>query len=218
MPERHGGGPRWVQGFRPTPARYLRPGRYDREPPPAARRRSMLCAMSPETWELPLKAPSSPARRGRTTSAISTPRSYWPCRRAADEGAHRDELLFQVVHQVVGAPAQARVERYGSGGGTSKRNKSVALRLLRRASMCMRFITGQLDMLGADVSRWEYQEIRKVKGQKELRLAGRQGAATGDGAAEALQITAHSECRVSPCSSCTSTAVSTSSGTSSPRR
>jgi tryptophan 2,3-dioxygenase len=80
------------------------------------------------------------------------------------EWVHRDELLFQVVHQsselwlklcwneVVEA---TRLVHEGELGGT--------LRALRRASLCLRYITQQLDML-EQMSPWEYQEIRKVLG------------------------------------------------------
>jgi tryptophan 2,3-dioxygenase len=77
---------------------------------------------------------------------------------------HRDELLFQVVHQsselwlklcwneVVEATA---LVRSGDLGG--------AQRVLRRAALCLRYVTQQLDML-EQMSPWEYQEIRKVLG------------------------------------------------------
>jgi tryptophan 2,3-dioxygenase len=38
-----------------------------------------------------------------------------------------------------------------------------ALRLLQRSSLCLRFVTAQLDMLER-MDPWEYQEIRKVLG------------------------------------------------------
>jgi len=41
--------------------------------------------------------------------------------------------------------------------------KDSALRLLRRASLCLQYITGQLDML-EQMSPWEYQVIRKKLG------------------------------------------------------
>ena len=96
------------------------------------------------------------------------------------EMAHRDELLFQTVHQsselwlkLAGSDTAAAATLVGGDdiGG--------ALRLLRRASLCMRFVTSQLDML-EQMSPWEYQEIRKVLGHgsgfdspgvKELRPA-----------------------------------------------
>ena len=42
---------------------------------------------------------SSPAPAGATTSATCAPTSCSRCRRAPDEWVHRDELLFQTVHQ-----------------------------------------------------------------------------------------------------------------------
>jgi len=40
---------------------------------------------------------------------------------------------------------------------------AAALRLLRRASLCLQFITAQLDML-EQMSPWEYQTVRQVLG------------------------------------------------------
>jgi tryptophan 2,3-dioxygenase len=81
-----------------------------------------------------------------------------------DEQAHRDELLFQTVHQSSElwlklasnetAEAVAHLERDEIAG---------ALRLLRRASLALQLITGQLDML-EQMSPWEYQEVRAVLG------------------------------------------------------
>jgi len=81
-----------------------------------------------------------------------------------EEQAHRDELLFQTVHQSSElwlklasnetAEAAALVEREEIPG---------ALRLLRRASLALQLITGQLDML-EQMSPWEYQEVRAVLG------------------------------------------------------
>jgi tryptophan 2,3-dioxygenase len=81
-----------------------------------------------------------------------------------DEWVHRDELLFQVTHQASelwlklswnDAGEAARLIEEGDLRG--------ALRLLQRASLCVRFIIAQLDMLER-MSPWEYQEIRKVLG------------------------------------------------------
>jgi tryptophan 2,3-dioxygenase len=81
-----------------------------------------------------------------------------------EDWVHRDELLFQVTHQsselwlkLAAADAAEAVSAVDQGdvGG--------ALRLLRRAALCMRFVTQQLDML-EELSPWEYQEIRKVLG------------------------------------------------------
>jgi tryptophan 2,3-dioxygenase len=80
------------------------------------------------------------------------------------EQAHRDELLFQTVHQsselwlkhaaVEVEEATALVEREELAG---------ALRLLRRSALGLRLIIDQLDML-EQMSPWEYQEVRAVLG------------------------------------------------------
>jgi tryptophan 2,3-dioxygenase len=81
-----------------------------------------------------------------------------------DEWVHRDELLFQVTHQSselwlklcwIDANEAARLLEEG--------DIAPALRLLGRASLCIRFVTSQLDMLER-MDPWEYQEIRKVLG------------------------------------------------------
>ena len=100
--------------------------------------------------------------------------------KAPDEWVHRDELLFQVTHQsselwlkLCWNDTTAAAEAVRAG------DVAAAIRLLRRASMCLRFVTEQLDML-EQMSPWEYQEIRKVLGHgsgfdspgvKELRPA-----------------------------------------------
>ena len=81
-----------------------------------------------------------------------------------DEWVHRDELLFQVTHQsselwlklsASDADEATRLIEEGDLRG--------ALRLLERASLCIRFVISQLDMLER-MSPWEYQEIRAVLG------------------------------------------------------
>ena len=84
--------------------------------------------------------------------------------KTADEWAHRDELLFQTVHQsselwlklaAAEVVEATRLIPAGDLGG--------AIRLLRRANHCLRLVTDALDML-EHLSPWEYQEIRKVLG------------------------------------------------------
>jgi tryptophan 2,3-dioxygenase len=81
-----------------------------------------------------------------------------------DEWVHRDELLFQVTHQsselwlkLAWNDAEEAVRLIEDG------DLRGALRLLRRASLCIRFLVPQLEML-EHMSPWEYQEIRKVLG------------------------------------------------------
>jgi len=81
-----------------------------------------------------------------------------------EEQAHPDELLFQTVHQSselwlkFGTSEVARATAHVRAG-----EHAAALRLLRRASLCLQFITAQLDML-EQMSPWEYQTIREVLG------------------------------------------------------
>ena len=81
-----------------------------------------------------------------------------------DEWVHRDELLFQVTHQSSelwlklswnDAEEAARLIEEG--------DLRAAIRLLRRSSLCIRFLFAHLEML-ENMSPWEYQEIRKVLG------------------------------------------------------
>jgi tryptophan 2,3-dioxygenase len=81
-----------------------------------------------------------------------------------EEWVHRDELLFQTVHQtselwlklgVSEVEEATRLIRLG--------DLAASIRLLRRANDCLKIVTGTLDML-EHMSPWEYQEIRKVLG------------------------------------------------------
>jgi tryptophan 2,3-dioxygenase len=84
--------------------------------------------------------------------------------KTADEWVHRDELLFQTVHQsselwlkLAWNDVESATEHLRG------REVAAALRLLRRSTLCLAYITTQLDML-EQMSPWEYQEIRKVLG------------------------------------------------------
>jgi tryptophan 2,3-dioxygenase len=78
--------------------------------------------------------------------------------------AHRDELLFTTVHQSselwlkLAWNEVEEATRLLEGG-----ELGVAIRLLRRASLCLQYVAGQLDML-EQMSPWEYQVIRKKLG------------------------------------------------------
>jgi tryptophan 2,3-dioxygenase len=133
-----------------------------------------------ETWEPPLNRPVLSGEARSDYERYLNTEELLALQKGPDEWVHRDELLFQVVHQSSelwlklcwnDAAAAAGLVDNGDIPG--------ALRLLRRASMCLRFITSQLDML-EQMSPWEYQEIRKVLGHgsgfdspgvKELRPA-----------------------------------------------
>jgi tryptophan 2,3-dioxygenase len=81
-----------------------------------------------------------------------------------DEWVHRDELLFQVTHQ----SSELWLKLAWSDAGEAARlieegDLAGALRQLDRATLCLRFVVQQLDMLER-MSPWEYKEIRDVLG------------------------------------------------------
>jgi tryptophan 2,3-dioxygenase len=81
-----------------------------------------------------------------------------------DEWAHRDELLFQTVHQTSELWLKlATTEVAEATKLTRADDLDGAIRLLRRAVDCLKIVTGALDML-EHLSPWEYIEVRKVLG------------------------------------------------------
>jgi tryptophan 2,3-dioxygenase len=84
--------------------------------------------------------------------------------KGADEQVHRDELLFQTVHQASELWLQlAWTEVKEATRLLEQKELAPAERLLRRAVECVGYVIGQLDML-EQMSPWEYQAIRKVLG------------------------------------------------------
>ena len=81
-----------------------------------------------------------------------------------EEQAHRDELLFQTVHQSSELWLKLASNETAEAAALVARDQIAgALRLLRRASLALPLITVQLDML-EQMSPWEYQEVRAVLG------------------------------------------------------
>ena len=81
-----------------------------------------------------------------------------------DEQVHRDELLFQTVHQASELWLQLAWNEVEEATRLLEQGElRAAERLLRRAILCLQYVTRQLDML-EEMSPWEYQEIRKVLG------------------------------------------------------
>ncbi len=81
-----------------------------------------------------------------------------------DEWVHRDELLFQTVHQSSELwlkHATAEVEE--ATRLIEVREVNAALRLLFRANHSMRYVISFLEHLEL-MSPWEYQEVRRVLG------------------------------------------------------
>jgi tryptophan 2,3-dioxygenase len=84
--------------------------------------------------------------------------------KTAGEQAHRDELLFQTVHQASELWLQlAWTEAEEATALIERSNLNAAERLLRRSVLAIQYVIAQLDML-EQMSPWEYQTIRKVLG------------------------------------------------------
>jgi tryptophan 2,3-dioxygenase len=82
----------------------------------------------------------------------------------AGEWIHRDELLFQSVHQTSEIwlkLAWNEVEEASRLVGEG--DLRAAIRLLRRSNDCLKLVTQALEML-EHMSPWEYTEVRKVLG------------------------------------------------------
>ncbi len=102
--------------------------------------------------------------------------------KTAGEWIHRDELLFQSVHQTSEIWLKlcwTEVEEAARLIGEDEH--AAALRLLRRANDCLTIVTTALDML-EHMSPWEYTEVRKALGHgsgfdspgfRELRRVGK---------------------------------------------
>jgi tryptophan 2,3-dioxygenase len=81
-----------------------------------------------------------------------------------DEWVHRDELLFQTVHQSSELWLKhAWVEVEEATRLVEARDVAAALRLLRRANESLSYVVGFLEHLEL-MSPWEYQEVRRVLG------------------------------------------------------
>ena len=81
-----------------------------------------------------------------------------------DEQVHRDELLFQTVHQASELWLKLAWSEAQEATRLLERGElAAAERLLRRSHTCLDYVIAQLEMLEA-LSPWEYQAIRKVLG------------------------------------------------------
>jgi len=84
--------------------------------------------------------------------------------KAPDEQVHRDELLFQTVHQASELWLKLSWTEAEDATRLIERGElDAAERLLRRSVLALQYVIAQLDML-EQMSPWEYQTIRKVLG------------------------------------------------------
>jgi tryptophan 2,3-dioxygenase len=81
-----------------------------------------------------------------------------------EERVHRDELLFQTVHQSSELWLKLGTTEVDDAAALLEQDRvEAAIRLLRRAVLCLQYVTSQLDMLN-QMAPWEYHEIRVVLG------------------------------------------------------
>jgi tryptophan 2,3-dioxygenase len=84
--------------------------------------------------------------------------------RRPEEQAHRDELLFQTVHQASELWLKLAWTEVEEATRLIERGElAPAERLLRRAHLCLDYVAGQLEML-EQMSPWEYQAVRQELG------------------------------------------------------
>jgi tryptophan 2,3-dioxygenase len=102
-------------------------------------------------------APSDYERYLRTAELLALQKD-------AGERTHRDELLFQTVHQSSELWLKlAWNEVEEATRLVSEGEIAAASRLLRRANHCLRLVAAALEVL-EHMSPWEYTEVRKVLG------------------------------------------------------
>src|SRR3954454_42180 len=104
--------------------------------------------MPADGWEPPLNRPILPGEAGSDYERYLNMDELLALQKGADEWVHRDELLFQSVHQTSEiwlklcwseAEEAARLVEDG--------DLAAANRLLRRAIDCLKLVTEALDML-----------------------------------------------------------------------
>ncbi|GAA4729978.1 tryptophan 2,3-dioxygenase [Phytohabitans rumicis] len=84
--------------------------------------------------------------------------------RQPEERVHRDELLFQIVHQATELWLMLACTEVGEAARRVRAGDiEAALPLLTRAELAVRLITDELDML-RHLSPWDFQMIRTVLG------------------------------------------------------
>jgi tryptophan 2,3-dioxygenase len=102
-------------------------------------------------------APSDYERYLRTEELLAL-------QKTPDEWIHRDELLFQSVHQTSEIWLKLAWNEVEEAARLVDENAlPAAIRLLRRSNDCLKIVTQALDML-EHMSPWEYTEVRKVLG------------------------------------------------------
>ena len=82
----------------------------------------------------------------------------------AEERVHHDELLFQTVHQSSELWLKLGTTEVDEAARHLEQDElAPATRLMRRAVLCLQYVTTQLEMLN-QMSPWEYHQVRVVLG------------------------------------------------------
>ncbi len=110
------------------------------------------------------KAPVLPGRGASDYERYLRTDELLSLQKEPEERVHHDELLFQTVHQTSELWLKlATTEVEQAADALDHDQLGQAQRMLRRAVLCMQYVTTQLDMLG-QMDPWEYQQIRVVLG------------------------------------------------------
>jgi tryptophan 2,3-dioxygenase len=111
-----------------------------------------------------LSAPVLPGRGASDYERYLRTDELLSLQKRPEERVHHDELLFQTVHQASELWLKLGTTEVDEAAAHLERGEAApAIRLLRRAVLCLQYVTTQLDMLN-QMSPWEYSEIRVVLG------------------------------------------------------
>ena len=111
-----------------------------------------------------LKAPVLPGHGASDYERYLRTDELLALQKTPEERVHHDELLFQTVHQSSELWLKLAVTEVDEAASALERDEiAPALRLLRRAVLCLQYITTQIEMLN-QMDPWEYQQIRVVLG------------------------------------------------------
>jgi tryptophan 2,3-dioxygenase len=111
-----------------------------------------------------LSAPVLPGRGASDYERYLRTDELLSLQKRPEERVHHDELLFQTVHQSSELWLKLGTTEVDEAAAHLERSEvAPAIRLLRRAVLCLQYVTTQLEMLN-QMSPWEYSEIRVVLG------------------------------------------------------
>jgi tryptophan 2,3-dioxygenase len=111
-----------------------------------------------------LKAPVLPGRGASDYERYLRTDDLLALQKTPEERVHHDELLFQTVHQSSELWLKLATSEVDEAAAALERHEiAPALRLLRRANLCLQYVTTQIEMLN-QMDPWEYSQIRVVLG------------------------------------------------------